>query len=222
MRRLGRWTLDMLTVLSLVMCVATAALWTRSLRLLDDVYFYSRNGSLWHISNDRGQVDLDRVQNFPDGDPLAWFTIAQSQPMTRQVPEVLWTDRDSLDSRFGITFLRGKVNVLRVYPGGPARWRGRAGQDDAFLAWLEKHGGIWAGLSPGTGPLGYAWLSVPHWLLMTIFALLPATRSARFTLSVVQRRHRHSRSKCSNCGYDLRATPDRCPECGTAVKEAAA
>jgi hypothetical protein len=38
--------------------------------------------------------------------------------------------------------------------------------------------------------------------------------SLSLSILVRQRRMAGSRRHCRNCGYDLRATPDRCPECG--------
>jgi hypothetical protein len=55
---------------------------------------------------------------------------------------------------------------------------------------------------------------VPHWTLAAVFAVCPAVRVRRWA-----RRHARVRTgHCRACGYDLRATPERCPECGrTAV-----
>jgi hypothetical protein len=51
---------------------------------------------------------------------------------------------------------------------------------------------------------------IPHWLASTAFALLPTVWYVR----VIWPRRRLIRGCCVRCGYDLRATPNRCPECG--------
>jgi hypothetical protein len=62
---------------------------------------------------------------------------------------------------------------------------------------------------------------LPFWVLAAVTGIAPTIRLCRSML----RRRRTSAGLCSACGYDLRATPDRCPECGatpTATKETAA
>jgi hypothetical protein len=55
-------------------------------------------------------------------------------------------------------------------------------------------------------------LLIPYWLLLAAFGPLPLVR----LLSLSRRRRAAcAAGLCPNCGYDLRASPDRCPECGT-------
>ena len=54
---------------------------------------------------------------------------------------------------------------------------------------------------------------IPHWL----FLFVSLTPFMVTTLRQRSRTARHGRGLCANCGYDLRATPTQCPECGTPI-----
>jgi hypothetical protein len=52
---------------------------------------------------------------------------------------------------------------------------------------------------------------VPQWLAVVISAVLPFL----CTVGHLRARRRVRAGLCASCGYDLRASPERCPECGT-------
>lgn len=57
------------------------------------------------------------------------------------------------------------------------------------------------------------WPFVPYWSMVLVTALAPAWYAAGIARRArAARRARHG--LCRRCGYDLRATPARCPECG--------
>jgi hypothetical protein len=61
-------------------------------------------------------------------------------------------------------------------------------------------------------PTAFSAIGIPCWMLTVALGLIPAAMAGVRVWRIG--RARSQRGLCPNCGYDLRATPDRCPECG--------
>jgi hypothetical protein len=56
-------------------------------------------------------------------------------------------------------------------------------------------------------------LGIAYWILLAMTTVLPATR----LIAWKRLRRRVANGLCLRCGYDLRASSGRCPECGDAT-----
>ena len=68
----------------------------------------------------------------------------------------------------------------------------------------------------GTTPVRQRAWWVSHWVICA--ATIPLPLWCSVGLSKRKRRQRLKEGRCLACGYDLRGTPNRCPECGTVPK----
>lgn len=62
-------------------------------------------------------------------------------------------------------------------------------------------------------PIGMYSITVPHWFAMLLCLPIPAW----WLKHSLRKRSRVKRGICVKCAYDLRASTDKCPECGTAI-----
>lgn len=109
----------------------------------------------------------------------------------------------------------------RLSPG--AIWNGGL---SGYPTRVEWHGGfVWQNYLHYTGPFrlsGKLYTSrrrlivVPYWFPAIVFAVLPGLWAGGW-LRNRRRVLRGRRGLCERCGYDLRASADRCPECGMPV-----
>ena len=123
---------------------------------------------------------------------------------------------------FGFTSGRGGLQIewshyrQSVPPERDRRWT-------HFVRLNPAYAGTLPGRSPWHHPFSFdrygsstgadqvSELVLPIWTFLFGFAILPTL----WLFALLRTRRRAQSFHCSKCGYDLRATPDRCPECGT-------
>jgi hypothetical protein len=183
----------LLTVLSLLLCVTTWVQWVRSYWRYDTVLFSVR-GVLVYGELGGGTFGCTITPGYPERQPLS---------------------RTSSDSGFAIDPMLPLTGQEPFTP--PRRWRvlGLSGYHGQLPVSINARGHVAhvSDMGPFSSKLLRFW-QIDDFRFGSVPLLLAVLPSAWFI--GWRRKRRRKPGVCAICGYDLRATPDRCPECGTA------
>jgi len=128
-------------------------------------------------------------------------------------------------TNFNIITGRGKFVLTKVTQTDGSSWQGRGWQRsgqapydpiDAWQVWSTERLTIfnvitWGRRASSDGSTQSLTVMLPYWLVAILTFAFPCVQ-------IIRRFPRDRRIRaglCPICGYDLRATPGRCPECGT-------
>jgi hypothetical protein len=187
--------------LSLLLCVVVLVMWVRS-HLVYEVFGRitprSRRG---HPPLGVGRLHFARHSLLGQG--LLYERAVG--PCPRAVPPRLAAARVPAPGNETVGFAR--------YVGTAYTWPGHLHPDVPYNA-----------VPPRTDPRWWrdnyrVWV-IPHWFLFLATAALPAwwlKRHPPATWPSPLARRRRAAGLCPKCAYDLRATPGRCPECGSEI-----
>ena len=188
------------SVISLLLCIGTAAIWLQSYREWDEIGVRS-------IRWDPGPWDNTVGFSYHDWDVVGGWTHGE-----------LYV-RHSRGIGIALTFgTYTPAQSMKDHPQGVHfTWEpdGVPMPLETSLSTAVDH--WWHGFSYWDNPPAEdpAWIIVtPLWFVLAAFGVLPTTWCIR-RFSHISRRRKPG--LCTACGYDLRASTDRCPECGTAI-----
>lgn len=205
MRRL---LIRILTLLSLLAALSAAVMWWRSHRRADHLIWLTR---LPDPTEDdwQGLLGVYRIQCLQSSRGGVGFWTRNRE---------VWLSTPFPESGFSYTTGTPLLppNCSRIHDL-------KFGEERAFpnalgfaLRWdRDRRSAEWPYHAPWTARM----IVLPWWLLVGGFSIVPIVAGTRAVQQL--RRRWMDPNHCRECGYDLRATPQRCPECGTPVPQSA-
>ena len=107
-----------------------------------------------------------------------------------------------VESTSAVEFNRGHVHFVWDMEPADGRWR------DGYYLGVWGWGTTWAPKYHDSE--GFKALIIPLWIPALCFAVYPV-----YLLTPLHRKRKRKKlGLCVKCGYDLRGSKDRCPECG--------
>ena len=194
------------TALLIVAAALVCALWVRSRENVDVLAVFVTGDARAQVLASRGGRVCVALTNLRFGRDSAWTARRHSGGETdAATTEIVENDID--------------VARLQIYPPpDPAKVAaGGSPFGDGYLGFTfaTSQSSVIHGLPDSK--LAYA--IVPHWAVA-----LPLLGWATWRLlgPAAERQRRQKRGQCVACGYDLRASSGRCPECGAEIPSGAA
>jgi hypothetical protein len=194
-KTLGRRLLDGAAALSLMACALALVLGVRSFWRAD--VFVMEWERKWEITSNLGILEFSVLTQYPDKAllPHKWVPTGPRQAVS---PILRFEHYASSPQPYIRAFW---YRILSGHQGEYTTYNSTLVSNSPVLTGVERIGPLWG---------------VPAWAVVLIAAVLPCiwmmqTRKRRSA------KMRLSQSFCIHCGYDLRATPHRCPECGENV-----
>ncbi len=178
-----------LTILSLLGLLLSVGLWARSYCWIDGLLIPTTRPGYFEAASILGVIRVGLVYD-------------SSKPPVKDVRYVAF---DAQEYEEGIRRMRTVFRNVNTTTGKfwrswdpirPFRW------DNSTITWRG---------------IGYRTktISLPHWLFVLVFSIPLFVAGKR----VHRRRKRKKLGLCIKCGYDLRGSMERCPECGARFEE---